>query len=813
MASGDVQSKVPNMVLGSYGKEHMCLFDSRGGLVMPPSAQLDLLQQQQQHQRQWIPDERDAFISWLRGEFAAANAIIDAMCHHLQMSGKPGEYDVVLTCIQARRYNWTVVLHMQQYFSVAEVNFALQQVMWQKKQSLPPEQPSHMPQAQQFYTYPEAIYGGGTRQEMTNGVQDPRELRGDFVIPRFVAAAQQQSGLEERQGAPENLASAGRSDIPGDRRATGPENDARQQLTPANFEASPSLQPPQPPSAHLQPKAYGENQTEAGSRLSEDAIASPSPTLSAHSSHQNLVVDMGGNQSNADNCLNGNSEGHLLGQPEEKLSPPEDSKEEDPQHLPTGKTSKYYSCSESVDGKMINVAEGLQLFENVLDSSETNQLTLLINGIQAAGRKGRTSVGSTRGFNGQGRDTIHFGCQHPEAHSDISEPIPACLQVIIDRLVAWHLIPPGKVPDSCSIHILDEGDYLPPHIDHSHVERPFYTLTLLSECSLVLGHSLAMDAPGDFKGAFHLSLPVGSVLVLQGSSADIARHALSSSPAKRISIMLGKLLPNKTSRVPPQIASLPHPAAGSPPVSLSSWPPAFNSHLPTQGAKGSSFSNSKPHILGPVSGVLPVPTVRLPSVAQVLPSMPSVASSRLKPLFPPVAVNHSSTYAPTAVIPQAPWSAMPRPLPPSRAPSTGTGVFFPSGGVSSGPGRPVAIPQHRRQGSSLSQSPPLLQKTNSLPASFISPAHSPSPTKNIKALVSSSQLSSDGPQGERTILLDSSSQDASGTSLSDSGTSDKGSGKEPVMDVSPTSVTNCTRSRKEVELSLTSSLVSNGLPS
>jgi hypothetical protein len=37
----------------------------------------------------------------------------------------------------------------------------------------------------------------------------------------------------------------------------------------------------------------------------------------------------------------------------EKLSPPEDSKEEDPQHLPTGKTSKYYSCSESVDGKMV----------------------------------------------------------------------------------------------------------------------------------------------------------------------------------------------------------------------------------------------------------------------------------------------------------------------------------------------------------------------------------------------------------------------------------------------------------------------------
>ncbi len=58
---------------------------------------------------------------------------------------------------------------------------------------------------------------------------------------------------------------------------------------------------------------------------------------------------------------------------------------------------------------------------------------------------------------------------------------------------------------------MTQGDYLPPHVDHSHVERPFYTLTLLSECSLVLGHSLTMDAPGDFKGAFHLSLPVGYV--------------------------------------------------------------------------------------------------------------------------------------------------------------------------------------------------------------------------------------------------------------------------------------------------------------
>lgn len=39
---------------------------------------------------------------------------------------------------------------------------------------------------------------------------------------------------------------------------------------------------------------------------------------------------------------------------------------------------------------------------------------------------------------------------------DISQPMPACVQVIVNRLVAGHLIPPSKIPDSCTIHILDE---------------------------------------------------------------------------------------------------------------------------------------------------------------------------------------------------------------------------------------------------------------------------------------------------------------------------------------------------------------------
>lgn len=82
----------------------------------------------------WFPDERDGFISWLRGEFAAANAIIDGLCHHLPAVGEPGEYDALISLIQQRRSNWTSVLHMQQYFPVSEIFYALNQVSWKRQQ-------------------------------------------------------------------------------------------------------------------------------------------------------------------------------------------------------------------------------------------------------------------------------------------------------------------------------------------------------------------------------------------------------------------------------------------------------------------------------------------------------------------------------------------------------------------------------------------------------------------------------------------------------------------------------------------------------
>jgi hypothetical protein len=72
---------------------------------------------------------RDAVIGWFRGEFAAANAMIDALCGHLaQIGGGGPEYDPVFAALHRRRANWFPVLHMQKFYPVADVTAELRRV-------------------------------------------------------------------------------------------------------------------------------------------------------------------------------------------------------------------------------------------------------------------------------------------------------------------------------------------------------------------------------------------------------------------------------------------------------------------------------------------------------------------------------------------------------------------------------------------------------------------------------------------------------------------------------------------------------------
>ncbi|XAR61243.1 hypothetical protein NMG60_11034889 [Bertholletia excelsa] len=77
---------------------------------------------------------KDAIIAWFRGEFAAANAIIDALCNHLTQleGGKGSDYESVFAAIHRRRLNWIPILQMQKYFSIADVARELRHVAAKK---------------------------------------------------------------------------------------------------------------------------------------------------------------------------------------------------------------------------------------------------------------------------------------------------------------------------------------------------------------------------------------------------------------------------------------------------------------------------------------------------------------------------------------------------------------------------------------------------------------------------------------------------------------------------------------------------------
>ena len=72
-------------------------------------------------------------------------------------------------------------------------------------------------------------------------------------------------------------------------------------------------------------------------------------------------------------------------------------------------------------------------------------------------------------------------------------------------------------------------------------------MSLLSEAPIVFGARLDIVGEGEFEGSFTLPLPVGSVCVLKGNAANVAKHAIPSVPQKRVSITFRKISDGKRS--------------------------------------------------------------------------------------------------------------------------------------------------------------------------------------------------------------------------------------------------------------------------
>ncbi|KAG9444026.1 hypothetical protein H6P81_015366 [Aristolochia fimbriata] len=261
---------------------------------------------------------------------------------------------------------------------------------------------------------------------------------------------------------------------------------------------------------------------------------------------------------------------------------------------------KDFIHMEKVNGKSVNILRGLELHTGVFDAVEQKKIVDYVYSLQDLGRKGklreRTYSEPKKWMRGKGRVTLQFGCCYNYAtdkngnppgiiRDEEVDPIPSFFKTIIKRLVQWHVLPHTCVPNSCIVNIYDEGDCIPPHIDHHDFLRPFCTVSFLAECNILFGANLKVEGPGVFSGPVSIPLPIGSVLILNGNGADVAKHCVPGVPAKRISITFRKMDETKlpyTFKPDPELQGLrPHSfkSASSPPQDRT--PQMHKSHNPS----------------------------------------------------------------------------------------------------------------------------------------------------------------------------------------------------------------------------------------
>ncbi|CAN1271450.1 RNA demethylase ALKBH10B [Linum perenne] len=358
---------------------------------------------------------KDAILTWFRGEFAAANAIIDSLCEHLAQLGDRSDYEAVFSAMHRRRLHWIPVLQMQEFHSVADVAAEVRRVTERK-------------------------------------LLEKKEAKAATVV-----------------------------------------------------------------------KTEEENcEVEAAAAAEEVEVADYSPEDSDHGTDSGASQEVQPNSdvTAADICSN---------------------------HQDCNDRPSLFNLTKSFSAKEhVNVVKGLKLFDNVFTDAELSKLSVFVDELRVAGQKGELSGDTFILFNkqmkGNKRELIQFGVPIFEHIKDDAsnqtcniEPIPALLEGVVNHLVQWRLMPEYKRPNGCIVHFFDEEEFSQPFQKPPHVEQPVATL-LLSESTMAFGRSLAGGSDGNYRGSLVLSLKQGSLLVMRGNSADVARHVMCPSPNKRVSI-------------------------------------------------------------------------------------------------------------------------------------------------------------------------------------------------------------------------------------------------------------------------------------
>ncbi|XP_020598318.1 uncharacterized protein LOC110037920 [Phalaenopsis equestris] len=108
-------------------------------------------------------------------------------------------------------------------------------------------------------------------------------------------------------------------------------------------------------------------------------------------------------------------------------------------------------------------------------------------------------------------------------------------------MVRWNILPATCILNSCIINIYDEGDCIPPHIDHHNFVRPFCKVSFMSKSNILFGKQIDIVDLGEFRGVVEIPLPVGSVFILKGNMADVAKQCISGVRHRRVSVTFYKM--------------------------------------------------------------------------------------------------------------------------------------------------------------------------------------------------------------------------------------------------------------------------------
>ncbi|XP_020590026.1 RNA demethylase ALKBH5-like [Phalaenopsis equestris] len=209
---------------------------------------------------------------------------------------------------------------------------------------------------------------------------------------------------------------------------------------------------------------------------------------------------------------------------------------------------------------MVNILEGLALYTGVFSKNDEKRILDFVFNLRDRGRAGllrpRTYSEPRKWMCRKGRITIQCDCCYNFTEDkqgnpteilryDEMDPKPYAIKRMVKWLIRWSILPPVCIPNSCIINIYEKGSCIPPHIDHHGFVRPFYTVSFISRSNILFRNEINIIGPGEFRGSIEIPLPMGSMLVLKGNGADLAKYCILGVRYPRVFVIFRRIQDDK----------------------------------------------------------------------------------------------------------------------------------------------------------------------------------------------------------------------------------------------------------------------------